>query len=38
LREIFSGPIVLRPEGRAYRFEGELVIGSLLTAAIGMDR
>jgi DNA invertase Pin-like site-specific DNA recombinase len=34
LREILSGPVVVRPEGRAYRFTGELVIGRLLTGEI----
>ena len=34
LREIFTGPIVVDQDGR---FEGELVLGSLLTGAIGMQ-
>ena len=30
LRETLVGPLTLTPEGRTYRFEGELLVGSLL--------
>ena len=31
LREVLAAPLVLTPDGRMYRFEGELIVGSLPT-------
>ena len=36
LREILAGPLTLTPEGRAYRFEGEAIVGRLLLGRIGL--
>ena len=36
LREIRRAPLLLRPEGRTYHFEGEAVFGSLITGEIGL--
>jgi site-specific DNA recombinase len=36
LREILAGPLLLTPDGRAYRFEGEAVVGALLLGSVGL--
>jgi site-specific DNA recombinase len=36
LREILIGPLVVRPHGRTYRFEGEMLLGSVLAGEIGL--
>ncbi len=36
LRELLVGPLVLTPQGRAYRFEGELLVGQLLLGRLGL--
>ena len=36
LREVLAGPLVLTPEGRTYRFEGEPLVGSLLLGEVGL--
>jgi len=35
LRGLFSGPLVLRADGQSYRFQGELLVGSLLAGEVG---
>jgi hypothetical protein len=36
LREILAGPLRFTPEGRTYRFEGELAAGRLLAGIAGL--
>ena len=36
LREILSGPVMLTPSERAYRFEGEVAAERLLLGEIGL--
>ena len=35
LREVLAGPLRFTPEGRTYRFEGELAAGRLLSGMAG---
>jgi hypothetical protein len=36
LREVLIGPLKLTPEGKVYRFEGELAMGALLSGITGL--
>jgi site-specific DNA recombinase len=36
LREVLAGPLRFTPEGRTYRFEGELAVGRLLAGMAGL--
>jgi site-specific DNA recombinase len=36
LREVLAGPLRFTPEGRTYRFEGELAVGRLLAGRAGL--
>jgi site-specific DNA recombinase len=36
LREVLAGPLRFTPEGRTYRFEGELAVGRLLAGKVGL--
>ena len=36
LREVLAGPLWFTPEGRTYRFEGELAVGRLLAGIAGL--
>ena len=36
LREVLAGPLRFTPEGRTYRFEGELAVGRMLSEMAGL--
>jgi hypothetical protein len=38
LRTILVGHLTLTPDDRAYRFEGETVIGDVLLGSVGLDQ
>jgi hypothetical protein len=38
LREVLSGPLVFRPEGKGYHFRDPVITGALIAGAVGAQK